>query len=776
MAAVLGPNTYLRLATVPGASGFTVRGWCKRERQNFPALVGVRVSTEGESWQEWLDGYRSNFAGDNLFVTAGDPDDGGAAGFSVDRVLGEPVWAYYAFVFRASGTLDVYAAAEGDALTLQASLTYKRQEFQWAGPDEIGIWIGGGFADSVGDTGEPGRLCCWRVSASELELEDLEAEMGLTSIDGAWADWRLLADAQDSSGNDRHLSVIGDAISWDSDEPELADPDPGDPGETITADIDVALPALRVAVSNSSGSIGNQRDSAVWFATGHSLLDEPLQSYIQLLATSAGLAQDWNRQHINGSPLNARSWNAGDYQGYRDGANRATGEPAPTSIDLVDHFRNVTAIGGKETALPYTDLIIGEGHTVLGQVQWQAGIRCARNYYDLVREGSPNCVGYYYSSWLGPRAEGGEFDLGFLPTWIAYARENDTAHAAIASRINASLALEGRTDRLMLLPASGALAELVERALGDGVAGITGETDVDTLNVLFSDHVHLTPIGAYFIACVCFGAIYRRDPRGLDFPDTVTEEQAESLQSIAWDVLLETYGTDPLGPQFSASDAKQAIVDFVPAYVTVFNEVQTGENPQDAEALATYFSGTESDMHFDPSTDSEVWLDLPPGTIFGTVGTTLPALTAQMAGYPEGAPLEASAAVALPALTASIAGSSDIEPIPYAPAPVERTAIASRGFVGYPIASFRKDPDAVLDYGLDLSSYLEADETLVSVSWSIHGATHGLEIVSGGHDEAGARLWASGGEVGGDVFVTCRFATSAGRTDDRTIRLQLRHT
>lgn len=342
-------------------------------------------------------------------------------------------------------------------------------------------------------------------------------------------------------------------------------------------------------------NIGEPLEAAKIVVTGHSLTDD-VEPNVAVLA--GALSFDYEKHSIPGSPISARTKGDGEHpgdppwNGYFDpNANNKDGN----GLNMITHLRAPGA--------PYTDLVIAERHDLLGALRWEATVRYLRHFYELTRTGSPECQGYIYSTWL-------DFNPSNLADWITYAKANDLAHAAVASRINASLALEERQDRLILLPASGALAELVERATEDDVPGITGDNNAETLATLFSDNVHPTEVGRYFLACVVFGAVYRRDPRGLDRPQGVTATQAQSLQAIAWHVLRSTYAGSPLGPQLSAEDAQQAIVDFVPVYAAVYNDVT--QFSVDVEQEQAFFGGTASDMHFDPETDAEVWFAPPP--------------------------------------------------------------------------------------------------------------------------------------------------------------------
>ena len=88
------------------------------------------------------------------------------------------------------------------------------------------------------------------------------------------------------------------------------------------------------------------------------------------------------------------------------------------------------------------------------------------------------------------------------------------------------------------------MAALVEQATqGAGVPGISGATVRETLDRLFSDDVHLTPLGSYYLALVTDATLHGRPPVGAWSPDGVNPALAKSLQQFAWDALA-TYRAD----------------------------------------------------------------------------------------------------------------------------------------------------------------------------------------------------------------------------------------
>lgn len=86
-------------------------------------------------------------------------------------------------------------------------------------------------------------------------------------------------------------------------------------------------------------------------------------------------------------------------------------------------------------------------------------------------------------------------------------------------------------------------------------------------------------------------------------------------------------------------------------------------------------------------------------------------------------------------------------------------------------ATHEKDPDATLDYAFDWSSWLAAGETITTPTVT---AETGLTLDSSSEAAGIVTAWVSGGTAGNNYTLACRITTSAGRTDERTMRLIVR--
>jgi hypothetical protein len=89
------------------------------------------------------------------------------------------------------------------------------------------------------------------------------------------------------------------------------------------------------------------------------------------------------------------------------------------------------------------------------------------------------------------------------------------------------------------------------------------------------------------------------------------------------------------------------------------------------------------------------------------------------------------------------------------------------------VATFTKDPDAVLDYGFDWSRWLADGETITASTWEADD--EGITIDDGTQfTDTTASVWLSGGTTGAFYRLTNHVTTSDGREDDRTHTISVR--
>lgn len=269
------------------------------------------------------------------------------------------------------------------------------------------------------------------------------------------------------------------------------------------------------------------------FVSGHSLTDLPMPTYLARIAESLGTPVQWDRQYMVGSAIKHRARGRGNetgWAGYSQGDNREG-----RGLDVINELRRH----------PYDILVITEQHGLIDSLVWHDTVRHLRHYHERFIAGNPRGRTYFYEPWLGIP------DKKEVRRWIDYERTASPLWQCVVSRINTSLATEGRSDRISSLPAALALADLVERAaLGPGVDGITGASIQETIDRLFHDNVHLKPLAAYYIALVAYATVFDRSPQGAWAPDEVSAIQAASLQRVAAESVARVRATNrPLDPR-----------------------------------------------------------------------------------------------------------------------------------------------------------------------------------------------------------------------------------
>lgn len=88
------------------------------------------------------------------------------------------------------------------------------------------------------------------------------------------------------------------------------------------------------------------------------------------------------------------------------------------------------------------------------------------------------------------------------------------------------------------------------------------------------------------------------------------------------------------------------------------------------------------------------------------------------------------------------------------------------------MTKYMKDPDAVLDFLWDWSTWLTAGDTIASHAVLL--AEGDVAIDSSSHTTTTVTAWLSAGTAETDSSVTARVTTAQGRTDDRTITIYVR--
>jgi hypothetical protein len=249
------------------------------------------------------------------------------------------------------------------------------------------------------------------------------------------------------------------------------------------------------------------------FYSGHSLLDEPLPRDVATIAASLGAPLRWDRHTPPGSSIRERL------------ADTAAPEPGAA----------------------HDTLIVTEQHALVGSLVWNDSVRQLRRLHDRFIAASPRGRTWFYAPWLNLD------DKTDPRRWIAHERAASPLWQCMATRINASLATEGRADRIAFLPAGALLAALVERVAQGAVAGVK-------LPDLWRDDVHLSPLGSYFISLVVFATLFERSPAGAALPEGIGASAARTLQGVAWELVQQERAR---GPALSLEVCRERLPGFI---------------------------------------------------------------------------------------------------------------------------------------------------------------------------------------------------------------------
>ena len=303
-------------------------------------------------------------------------------------------------------------------------------------------------------------------------------------------------------------------------------------GNTAQATVTVQI------TDDSEPPLEGPRDYARVFVSGHSLTSKDMASFVEDFAANVGDDYQYDTQLIGGSTISFRT------RGWENGADAWDGQQwvpewetwdhyalgdgkfGPRTNSVIDEMRNPTNISSGR----YDTLIITEVHDIVGQLRSDS-THFLRHYHDRLRESSSDGVTMLYHSWQYI------FGRDDATEWLAFEKDMQYAWECLASATNQTLLHDGLPQNVQMLPAGGALADLVERAIAGQVPGIGGSTEniVDRLFVPEPDGdvaVHLTPLGDFFISAVVYHATMRKEPVLTGIPARLAGEPSATLQAL----------------------------------------------------------------------------------------------------------------------------------------------------------------------------------------------------------------------------------------------------
>jgi len=262
---------------------------------------------------------------------------------------------------------------------------------------------------------------------------------------------------------------------------------------------------------------------------------------------------------------------------------------------VINELLNPQTIDGAR----YDTLVAAENNNLLDMLFWENTVRYLRHYHERFIAGNAHGISYLYAAWLDVRNKSDP------AAWIAYEKVALPAWECVVARINRSLELEGRSDRITPFPANLAVATLIERATTGSVAGVTAGSTLDTVNRLVRDDVHLTPLGVYYMGLVSYAAVYRHSPVGAWKPAEVGSDAAASLQAIALEVVASYYARQPLS-DLTACQAHMRNT-MCSAYFTYRDKSSQVSSCQGTFAA----QNIDNPFYFNAATDGSFWYPAP---------------------------------------------------------------------------------------------------------------------------------------------------------------------
>lgn len=258
------------------------------------------------------------------------------------------------------------------------------------------------------------------------------------------------------------------------------------------------------------------------FYIGHSLSDQIPDMVKSLSDDMFAVDFDWAYQSIPGAPLRWQ-WDRKINKDYN--------ENPPY------YYAFYSEEGGLPTG-EYNVLVLTESvpryWSIIGDTYQYADslVAYALSY-------NPNIQIYLYEDWHCIKSgtpTGCDYDIDANP-WRQRLDDDLAMWESVVDTLNNRF---NPTNPVCMIPAGQGLARLYDAIEEGTVPGISSIEDI------FSDNIHLTDVGKYFVACVHFAMIHNTSPVGLtnqtqvwwggDF-DPPTEDQARVFQEIAWETV-----------------------------------------------------------------------------------------------------------------------------------------------------------------------------------------------------------------------------------------------
>jgi hypothetical protein len=287
--------------------------------------------------------------------------------------------------------------------------------------------------------------------------------------------------------------------------------------------------SIQRIVTESKTVTFRARSHANVFFVGHSLINFEMPKNMEVMAQSLGLELAWDAQIIDGAPLQTHVEHPERTQSMR------------VDEALVSGF--------------YDTLVMTEAVPIEDMIRYREPARHAATLAKLARNGRSDTRIFLHESWMHrDRPRGSPFMRRL--DWRAFLDEDLPKWERIADDASRDSAAP-----IAVLPAARALGRLVDAIQAGDVPGME-EGD------LFTDHVHMTPLGNHYIAAVTLAAVFQRAPLGAsgEVVDrhghhvlTLPERTRDALYRLAWSAVV-TYPRASTQPSSMSDSVRSASV------------------------------------------------------------------------------------------------------------------------------------------------------------------------------------------------------------------------
>ncbi|MFC3183113.1 hypothetical protein [Cypionkella sinensis] len=265
---------------------------------------------------------------------------------------------------------------------------------------------------------------------------------------------------------------------------------------------------------------------------GHSLVGPTLPTVLDATLREMGAPSVVEAQIINGSSL-AYNWD-----------NSANAEGVDAKARLKQRAADV--------------LIMTEAQPLKGQIQYNDTSGYVAKFSALALEANPHTRLYVYETWPSLNSGPGNITKDDPDAGIPW-RERLALDLPLWEGVAADASVKAGHE-VKLLPVGQAMGLLADEIKAGHVPGVTD------IKQMFSDDIHLSGKGLYFVAMVQAAAIMGKSPEGVPAKVTrawtsrdavITQEQAQAFQRIAWKA-LEAYVPGEIAAKIAPAPVKAA--------------------------------------------------------------------------------------------------------------------------------------------------------------------------------------------------------------------------